>query len=182
MNNTTAWAVLSKSVLRLLHTKQLGFELLSKHTVLELHMSKDLTDNFPVFYELHNQMTLKRDLSQLDKELTLRIRHRFHCLLVDCLVLSETSGYKILRVGGHYGYFQCQGSMIEFLERLQHELGMSLPEFDEKDAADFFATYDSMIALFFTADSKREGIGAKPQPYSSSESDGRSVLDMKVLS
>jgi hypothetical protein len=148
MNDTPKWAVLSKNVLLLLQMKRLGFELRNGNTVLELHMTPDRSDHFPAAYQLNNQVILKLDLSQLDKALTVRMQRNFH-LLTDCLVLTEPSGHKILRVGSHYGYFQSEALMVQFLCRLQHELNFRLPNFNESKANHFFTTYDRIIAGFF---------------------------------
>jgi hypothetical protein len=152
MNHTPTWAILQKNVLLLLQLKRLGFELQNKNTVIELHLTPDCADNFPASYLVSNQLLLRRDLAQLDKPLTLRARHVFHRLLTDCLVLTEPSGDKILRVGGHYGYFQHQGLMFNFLARLQLELDIRLPTFSEATAGSYFATYDRIIAGLFNCD------------------------------
>jgi hypothetical protein len=150
MNHTPTWTILSKSVLLLLQLKRLGFELRNSNTVLEVHLTPDCTDNFPASYALNNQRFLKRDLARLDKPLTLSVQHNFDRLLTDCLVLTEPSGDKILRVGGYYGYFQRQTLLLDFLERLQLELDLRLPSFDEANASSFFAVYDQTVASFFS--------------------------------
>jgi hypothetical protein len=150
MNHTPTWALLQKNVLLLLQLKRLGFELQNHNTLLELHLTPDCVDHFPASYPLSNQLLLRRDLAQLDKALTLRVRHTFRRLLTDCLVLTEPSGDKILRIGGHYGYFQHQGLMFNFLARLQLELDVKLPAFTEATANSYFATYDKIVAGLFS--------------------------------
>jgi hypothetical protein len=152
MNHTPTWAVLPKSVLLLLQLKRLGWELQTDKRTLDIHLTPDCEDHFPATYSLNQRMMLQRDLSQLDKPLTLEMRDNSR-LLTDCLVLSEVSGCKILRLGGHYGYFQSEAFIVNFLEQLQLELDSKLPSFDERNACHFFAVYDRIVAGFFTCNS-----------------------------
>jgi hypothetical protein len=149
------WAGLPKSILLSFQLKRFGFELQQNNTVLELHITPDCTDDFPASYLVSNQLLLQRDVSQIDKMLTLHVRRIFRRLLTDCLVLTEPSGDKILRIGGHYGYFQHQNLIFNFLARLQLELDIRLPTFTEATASHYFATYDMIVASYFSCNHLR---------------------------